>query len=960
MTLQKRQIPSEEYFDQNLELLAHVDPFYAQRVNLIQPDKLMFCYTNGNELNLTIRKEGKRDYYHSPDGAEKESREQYATKDIDQFKVIYQFGLGLGYDYITLKEWLKNDDSRHLIFMEDDLEVVYYWLHTPLATEILQDPRVTLFCFRDYLQDHEKFFKIHCRFILSKHIITALPYYIRVRNEETYLLSYQISFDKSTTHGWSLEVLQGGGPFFNSLYHNIFRLPESYHCNALFGQFVNVPAIICGAGPSLHKNIDLLKTLTDRALIFAGGSSLNILNEYGIIPHFGAGVDPNQEQTHRLISNHSFDLPFIYCPRMKAEALNVVNGELLYVSGSGEYAVLQLLESRLGISFPQLNMGHNVVNFATVIAALMGCNPLIFVGMDLAYTESQTYAKGIPTHPLWIQGKSPYALDPQVEIITRKDIYNEPVKTTWQWIVESHWLSKFTFAYPGLKVINATEGGIGFCDVPNLTLEEVSKKYLSKMYDFPLWIHEEIQSHPIPLATRPRIWAFLNDWKKSLQQCLEYCRSILGELKGLTPENIAAKNVLVSALYSHSITLNETLLEEEDAYHFFLRSHLDFYTQLQARHLLKIHRESTTDTLSEQMKKYMDILIERYSFLVGILEGNLSLLDNAIKQFIYAPSQPLPGAVEAVIPTETIESDQSVYRIETDRLIIEDTELDISIDVPYKVDPQILQDGQNGILLSFYPEGQLKLECTYQDGVLHGPSRSYSIEGKLLGQGWFVEGKRQGKSWRFYPSGRLFGLQRYRNGIKHGVQETFYEDGKLKGSISYKEGVLDGAVLSYYPDSIPHRELHYLHGKRHGKEKLWNPNGKLLMEAEYQDGVPAGTAKQWSLRGQLVKEVVFQAFPDKFELTTWGIDGQVSSRIINGEEDRITVYEKMERDTAFIQGTIEAFMNKINQHLAQKDFSNAQKIKDELSEMQERIKALDAMKKEMTRLFEEHKKQTDK
>jgi antitoxin component YwqK of YwqJK toxin-antitoxin module len=960
MTLMEKQNPSEECFDRNLDLLAYMDPFYAHLIALIQPNKLMFCYTNGNELNLTIRKEGDRDYYHSPNGVEEESRERYASKDIDKCVVIYQYGLGLGHDYIILKEWLKNDAARHVIFMEDDLEVIYYWLHTPFATEMLQDPQVTILCFRDHQQDHEKFFKVHCRFILNKHIMTALPYYDRVRNEDTYLLSYQISFDKSTIHSWSLEVLQGGGPFFNSLYRNIFRLPESYHCNALFGQFANVPAIICGAGPSLHKNIDLLKTLTDRALIFAGGSSLNILNEYGIIPHFGAGVDPNHEQTHRLISNHSFDLPFIYCPRMKSDALNIVNGELLYVSGSGEYDVLQRLEKEMGISSQQINMGHNVVNFATFMAAVMGCNPLIFVGMDLAYTKSQTYAKGIPTHPLWIQGKSPYIFDPQVEIITRKDIYNEPVKTTWQWMTESHWLSKFSFAYPGLKVINATEGGIGFCDVPNMTLDEAARTYFSTMYDFPLWIHEEIQNHPIPLATRPRIWGFINDWKKSLQQCLEYCQSILWELQGLTPEDLAVKNVLVSALYSHSSTLAETLMEEEEAYHFFLRSYIEFYTMLQTRHLHRIHRESTHDGLIEQMKKYTHILIERYNFLVSLLEGNLNILDNAIKQFIYAPSQPLPNAIEAVIPTERIESDQGIYQIEADRLIIEDPELGLSIDVPFKVDLQMIQDGQNGVSLSFYPEGQLKLECTYQEGLLHGPSRSYSVDGKLLGQGWFVDGKRQGKSWRFYLSGKLFGLQRYLNGVKHGIQETFYEDGKLKGSISYKEGVLDGAVLFYYPDSILHRELHYRDGKRHGKEMLWNPNGKLLMEAEYEDGVPVGVARQWSLHGQLTKEVIIQAFPDKFELTTWGIDGQVSSRIVNGEEDQITAYEKMERDTAFIQGTIEAFMSKINQHLAQEEFSDEQKIKNELSDMQGRIKALDKMKKDMTRLFEENKKEIDK
>ncbi len=390
-----KQRPSEKCFDRNLELFAHVDPFYAQRVALVEPEKLFFCYTN-DELNLQTKKDDHVEYFYSPEGAEQESKAHYETKNLTESAVVYQFGLGLGYDYLTLKKWLKEAEVRHLVFMEDDLEVVYYWLHTPLATEMLKDPQVTILCFQNYDEDRRRFYKLHCRFVAGNPIFTTLGYYARTRQDDCYLLAYNILSDKSTLRYWTSETLRGGGVFFESFYRNIFHLPESYSCNGLAGQFANVPAIICGAGPSLHKNIELLKTLTDRALIFAGGSSLNILNEYGIIPHFGAGVDPNPEQTHRLMSNHSFALPFIYSPRMKADALNYVHGDLLFAADASGYGILQLLDKQMGIVPRNVNAGHNVVNFCTSLAGMMGCNPLIFVGMDMAYTESEAYAKGHP------------------------------------------------------------------------------------------------------------------------------------------------------------------------------------------------------------------------------------------------------------------------------------------------------------------------------------------------------------------------------------------------------------------------------------------------------------------------------------------------------------------------------------------------------------------------------------
>ena len=57
------------------------------------------------------------------------------------------------------------------------------------------------------------------------------------------------------------EYLTGQRGFLSNFYLNLYYLPDSKKGNDLYGKFQGIPAIICGAGPSLQKNIHLLKEL---------------------------------------------------------------------------------------------------------------------------------------------------------------------------------------------------------------------------------------------------------------------------------------------------------------------------------------------------------------------------------------------------------------------------------------------------------------------------------------------------------------------------------------------------------------------------------------------------------------------------------------------------------------------------------------------------------------------------
>lgn len=949
----KNNHPSETVFEMNLEHFAHIDPFEAQRIALVESSNLFFCYTNQEELNLQTRVDGQVDYYHSQEGAEEESKAFYRGQDLSQTTVIYQYGIGLGYDYLALKNWLEEDPQRRLVFFEDNSEVMFAFLHTPLANEILTNNQVSVCSFRTIGEDSYKFNKVHCRFFSRFPAIYTLRYYERNRKDDVYLFHYVMSYESSLLKTWSHEIMEGGLAFFDNFYRNMLYLPDSYSGSGLEGQFRNVPAIICGAGPSLHKNIELLKTLKDRALIFAGGSSLNILNAYGLDPHFGAGLDPNPEQIHRIISNHSFDIPFLYSPRMKADALRLVPGESLYISGTGEYDVVKWFESQMDLVYPSPNVGYNVINFCTFLAGMMGCNPIIFVGMDLAYTESKSYEAGIPTHPLWLGQNSPYAINKEVDIVTRKDIYGNPINTKWQWIYESSWVLQFSNQFPHVNVINATEGGIGMCNVSNMSLAETAEKHLYFQYDFPNWMHEEIQNNPLLKATRNQMWTLLTEWNNSMKRCLDHSKALAWEFKEHSKPRAEENKSLKAELYTPEALLTEVLMQEELAYNYLIESLLGLFIRLQTDQIDAIHRASQQDTIDTQLEKYRQILEERYRFVVQLLENNIQILDRVIRDFLTAPSHPTPKGVIACNPEEIIEKDTGRYRVEDEHLIIDDPELNIHIETPYEPHQKITQDRQNGWSMLFYPDGQVKLETPYKKGQIHGPSKSYSPENKLLAISWFVEGVRQGKSWRFFPSGHLYGLQRYRDGKLHGIQEVFYEDGQRKTVINYSHGVLEGDVWAYYPNGIPQRELHYRNGKRHGKERVWNPSGKLMIEAEYEDGIPVGTARQWTAKGHMIREVVIREFPDQYDSVIFNDNGNVIRRIIDNKEDSDVFLEAKESELKFFDETIHAFMAKIEKTMQSAEITNPEQFAKEISEVKDRVKHFEELHQQIKRMIQE-------
>jgi hypothetical protein len=127
----------------------------------------------------------------------------------------------------------------------------------------------------------------------------------------------------------AIEFQDFGVSTFHNVFQNILQTEKIRMVSDLFGQFKKMPAIICGAGPSLSRDIDQLKKWNSHALVFAGGATLESLSKHGVDIHFAATIDPNSQRS-RFLQFTDFTTPFFVQFRMSKSIYRDIHGEKIW------------------------------------------------------------------------------------------------------------------------------------------------------------------------------------------------------------------------------------------------------------------------------------------------------------------------------------------------------------------------------------------------------------------------------------------------------------------------------------------------------------------------------------------------------------------------------------------------------------------------------------------------------
>lgn len=807
----------------NLEQFERLCPGTTAILEKSGPNPWEWAKTSQGEPNLQ-NKEGLS--LHSPKGAAKEARKWYEGIAPFDKQVLFVHGIGLGYIYEELKSWLQLNPRRFLVILEDDPAILARFLETERADKILHDhqvifkffPAPELVGWGAFRQQFEWLCNAFCSVAWD---ISTLPFYLEHRNEPSRLIENQLRMNLRFRSYFYSERVERFNLIFRNFFCNLPLIVESFKVPHLYGKFEGVPCVLCGAGPSLSKQFETIRSLENKALILGSATGFNILNRAGIYPHFGLGIDPYDIQESRQLTHFGYETPFFYQFRFFHKAAALIHGPKIYI-GSMSYERLAVwFNKELQLPhFENVELGVTTTNVFSYLAVEMGCNPLILAGMDLSYHHKTRYAEGLARHGTDPEKHAKHDVEVSQDTLKAVDMEGNEIETQWIWLEEAAQFSELANSNPKKEILNATKGGLKILGIPYANLEELAENKLIRSYDLLNWVHAEIQQSNTPQVTFEQVEKALNKWESHVREGLEK----LQNMKHLPP-NKREKGI--------------GQFTKEEIYRHFLYLFDQVYMDLNAPDLekLRLFRDQfPEDVVENALKQSFESRLET---LAIFLRQSLNYIDEGkqtLKKMMSAPRNQEESLTPPLLNWEELPHDETFTLT--------------------------------------YPDGQVKGEMHYLKGELHGIATFYSKEGKTLAKSRFIHGKRVGETLQYDIEGHLTALLHFNEeGQRSGRHQYFYPDGKLKTEISYKNGVIDGEAVLYYPSGQLKRKLHFTKGKLEGIEQMWNEQGVLITEAEYKNNLPTGRTRTWHDNGQLAKEMVFYTSSLDYDISLWDEHG---------------------------------------------------------------------------------------
>ncbi|MBU3160084.1 DUF115 domain-containing protein [Clostridium frigoris] len=207
--------------------------------------------------------------------------------------------------------------------------------------------------------------------------------------------------------------------FIKNLICNLDIINQSTGINSFEGKNKNVPAFIVSAGPSLEKNIDDMvknKELVEKSIVVAGSRTLKTLLENGIKPDLLVSIDPIDDNYEMMKEYLDCDTPLVFYEYSNRKILKDYKGEKIYLS-----TLLSKIIEELN-TLKGTYLGGSVAHTCVDIARTLGCNPIILVGQDLAYTYNKHHSQS-----------ATFKIDNNLNLMAAtivKDVYGNDIKTT--------------------------------------------------------------------------------------------------------------------------------------------------------------------------------------------------------------------------------------------------------------------------------------------------------------------------------------------------------------------------------------------------------------------------------------------------------------------------------------------------------------------------------------------------
>ncbi|EPS1212888.1 motility associated factor glycosyltransferase family protein [Campylobacter coli] len=479
----------KELFNKNIEALSNL--FLKESLKEIQSSKFELILGKDNlDINLkdtSIKNNGggynENLLYQDPIKELQTMLNTYNDKYL-LYPVLYFYGFGNG---ILFKALLQNKNHQHIVVFEKDIEIIWIMFHILDFSSELQSARLMV------LQTSSLDIEFFSNFCSSKpffqfsriYFLELMSHYYERFHEDILGLNKKLAenFKNSiVSYGNDpLDTLQGIEQF-------VYNLPQmithpSYKELLSKRKGVSDTAIIVSTGPSLTKQLPLLKKYASKATIFCADSSYPILAKHGIKPDYVCMLE-RTEITAEFF-NHDFgefdkDIVFVCAGVVHPKAIEYLKDRNLVITQK----VLAFPYYINLKDFSYAAVGFSVAHTLSYLATYLSHKNIIFIGQDLAYAENGN------SHPDDYQNSANYESQMYEHILTTAYGGNGKVETHSIWLLFKNWFENEMIPNTrkmGITTYNCTEGGArieGTIEKPFLwACENLLHKDLNKPFE---------------------------------------------------------------------------------------------------------------------------------------------------------------------------------------------------------------------------------------------------------------------------------------------------------------------------------------------------------------------------------------------------------------------------------------------------------------------------------------------
>ncbi|EFP1338720.1 motility associated factor glycosyltransferase family protein [Campylobacter jejuni] len=305
------------------------------------------------------------------------------------YPVLYFYGFGNG---ILFKALLQNKNHQHIVVFEKDIEIIWIMFHILDFSNELQSARLMVL---ETSSLNIEFFSNFCSnkpfFQFSRiYFLELMSHYYERFHEDILGLNKKLAenFKNSiVSHGNDpLDALQGIEQF-------VYNLPQmithpSYKELLSKRKGISDTAIIVSTGPSLTKQLPLLKKYASKATIFCADSSYPILAKHGIKPDYVLSLE-RIPLTSEFFNNDfgEFDknvlfvcISWVYPQTIKYLQKN--NRAFILTSRPSSF-----IKNINLYPYGYVGYGPSVAHMAYEFATHLSHKNIIFIGQDLAYAK---------------------------------------------------------------------------------------------------------------------------------------------------------------------------------------------------------------------------------------------------------------------------------------------------------------------------------------------------------------------------------------------------------------------------------------------------------------------------------------------------------------------------------------------------------------------------------------------